>query len=114
MIVDENIVIDTNNNGSNLYLQSIKKCKKDNINPKLWNQMCYMNIPGISTNIAIKISKVYPTLKSLFEAYANCSTDSEKELLLSGIFLIETETQKRRIGNVVSKRVYEFMITSNS
>jgi hypothetical protein len=52
-------------------------------------------------------------LKSLFEGYANCSTDSEKELLLSGIVLIETEKQKRRIGNVVSKRVYEFMVVGN-
>ena len=106
-------VADVNSN-SNLYLQSIKKCKKDNINPKLWNQMCYMNIPGISSNIAIKISEVYPTLKSLFEAYEKCSSDSEKELLLSGIILTETEKQKRRIGNVVSKRVYEFMVASNS
>lgn len=107
-----NGIADVNSN-SNLYLQSIKKCKKDNINPKLWNQMCYMNIPGISSNIAIKISEVYPTLKSLFEAYEKCSSDTEKELLLSGIVLTETEKQKRRIGNVVSKRVYEFMIASN-
>ena len=113
---DVNSIIDTNSNSNgngNLYLQSIKKCKKDNINPKLWNQMCYTNIPGISSNIAIKISEIYPTLKSLFEGYANCSTDSEKELLLSGIVLIETEKQKRRIGNVVSKRVYEFMVVGN-
>jgi len=108
-----NGIADVNSN-SNLYLQSIKKCKKDNINPKLWNQMCYMNIPGISSNIAIKISEVYPTIKSLFEAYENCSTDLEKELLLSNIVLTETEKQKRRIGNVVSKRVYEFMVASNS
>ena len=101
------------NSNGNLYLQSIKKCKKDNINPKLWNQMCYMNIPGISSNIATKISEVYPTLKSLFEAYEKCSSNTEKELLLSGIVLTETEKQKRRIGNVVSKRVYEFMVASN-
>jgi len=105
--------IEDSNTNCNLYLQSIKKCKKDNINPKLWNQMCYMNIPGISSNIAIKISEVYPTIKSLFEAYEKCSTDAEKELLLSGILLTETEKQKRRIGNVVSKRVYEFLVANN-
>ena len=116
-VADTNGIIETNSNSndnSNLYLQSIKKCKKDNINPKLWNQMCYMNIPGISSNIAIKISEVYPTIKSLFEGYENCSTDSEKELLLSGIVLTDTEKQKRRIGNVVSKRVYEFLVVGNS
>jgi ERCC4-type nuclease len=117
-VADTNSIVEANSNSNsnengNLYLQSIKKCKKDNINPKLWNQMCYMNIPGISSNIAIKISEVYPTIKSLFEGYENCSTDLEKELLLSGIVLTDTEKQKRRIGNVVSKRVYEFLVVGN-
>jgi ERCC4-type nuclease len=109
---NENIVcrekIDSSED-NNLYLQSIKKCKKDNITVKLWNQMCYMNIPGISSSIATKITEVYPTLKSLFKGYEKCSTDMEKELLLSLIVLTKTEKQTRRIGNVISKRVYEFL-----
>lgn len=96
---------------NNLYLQSIKKCKKDNITPKLWNQMCYMNIPGISSNIAIKIAENYPTLKSLLTAYEQCSSIQEKELLLAEIILTETDKQKRRIGGVISKRVYDFLIS---
>ena len=110
---DTEIILETpanNNPENNLYLQSIKKCKKDNITPKLWNQMCYMNIPGISSNIAIKIAEVYPTLKSLLDAYAKCSTDPEKELLLANIILTETDKQKRRIGEVISKRVKEYIL----
>jgi len=34
--------------------------------------------------------------------------------LLSGIVLTDTAKQKRRIGNVVSKRVYEFLVVGNS
>jgi crossover junction endonuclease MUS81 len=106
------IILETpanNNPENNLYLQSIKKCKKDNITPKLWNQMCYMNIPGISSNIAIKIAEVYPTLKSLLDAYTKCSTETEKELLIANIILTETEKQKRRIGEIISKRVKEYI-----
>lgn len=97
------------NNSS--YLQNIKKCKKDNITPTNWNIMCYMNIPGISNNIAIKIAENYPTLKSLIEAYEKCSTEAEKELLISEIILTETDKQKRRIGNVISKRIYEYIFS---
>jgi crossover junction endonuclease MUS81 len=107
------IILETpanNNPENNLYLQSIKKCKKDNITPKLWNQMCYMNIPGISSNIAIKIAEVYPTLKSLLDEYTKCSTETEKELLIANIILTETEKQKRRIGEVISKRVKEYIL----
>jgi len=110
---DTEIILETpanNNPENNLYLQSIKKCKKDNITPKLWNQMCYMNIPGISSNIAIKIAEVYPTLKSLLDAYTKCSTETEKELLLANIILTETDKQKRRIGEVISKRVKEYIL----
>jgi len=97
-------------NTNNLYLASIKKCKKDNITPILWNQMCYMNIPGISSQIAIKISEHYPSMKSLLQAYEKCTNEQEKEKLLSEIILTETDKQKRRIGGVISKRVYEFLI----
>lgn len=96
-------------NTNNLYLASIKKCKKDNITPTLWNQMCYMNIPGISSQIAIKIAEYYPSMKSLLQAYEKCINEQEKEQLLAEIILTETDKQKRRIGGVISKRVYEFL-----
>ena len=97
--------INKNDNNDNMYLQSIKTCKKDNITPKIWNQMCYMNIPGISSTIAIKIYNVYPTIKSLLISYEKCATEIEKELLLSNIIVNET----RHIGPVISKRVKEYI-----
>jgi hypothetical protein len=69
-----------------------------------------MNIPGISSQIAIKIAEYYPSMKLLLQAYEKCSNEVEKEMLLSEIILIETDKQKRRIGGVVSKRVYEFFL----
>jgi len=95
---------------NSLYLQSIKKCKKDNLTPVTWNHMCYMNIPGISSNIAIKIADVYPKLKDLILAYQMLDSETEKENLLANIILTDTDKQKRRIGSVISKRVYQYIL----
>ena len=94
---------------NSLYLQSIKKCKKDNLTPVTWNHMCYMNIPGISSNIAIKIADVYPKLKDLILAYQMLDSETEKENLLTNIVLTDTDKQKRKIGPVISKRVYQYI-----
>ena len=102
-----------NNENNNLYLHSIKKCKKDNMTPKLWNQLILTNIPGVSTSIAIKINEVYPTLTALLNAYTNCETDNDRIKLLSTILLTHTEKQKRHIGKVISKRIYEYLYLDN-
>ena len=101
------------NETNNLYLHSIKKCKKDNMTPKLWNQLILTNIPGVSTSIAIKINEVYPTITSLLKAYTNCETDNDRIKLLSTILLTHTEKQKRHIGKVISKRIYEYLYLDN-
>ena len=103
--IDNSIV----NNIDNSYLNSVKKCKKENLTPKLWNQISLTNIPGVSTNIATKISEVYPTIKQLFKAYDNCDTDEKRILLISEIILIDNGKTKRRIGEVVSKRILEYL-----
>lgn len=101
---------DTNTNQiNNTYLNSIKKCKKDNLTPQLWNQISLTNIPGVSTSIATKISEVFPTLKKLFEAYDNCELNEERILLISEIILTDNGKTKRRIGEVVSKRIIEYL-----
>ena len=81
--------------------------------PKLWNQLILTNIPGVSTSIAIKINEVYPTLTILLNAYTNCETDNDRSKLLSTILLTHTEKQKRHIGKVISKRIYEYLYLDN-
>ena len=94
---------------NNLYLQSIKKCKKENLTSKLWNQISLTNIPGISTSIAIKINEKYKSIKLLLRAYDTCNNDDERIKLISEIILTETEKQKRRIGPVIGKRIFEYL-----
>ena len=106
----ENSVLETDNTqANNSYLSSIKKCKKDNLTPKLWNQISLTNIPGVSTTIAAKITEVYPSLKKLFQAYDNCESDESRIILISEIILTDNGKTKRRIGKVVSNRVLEYL-----
>lgn len=91
------------------YLSAIKKCKKDNLTPQLWNQISLTNIPGVSTNIATKISEVYPTIRKLFQDYDKCDNDEKRILLISQIILTDNGKVKRRIGEVISKRILEYM-----
>lgn len=93
---------------SNIYLASIKKNKKENMTPQLWNINCLCGIPGVSNAIAVKIAEHYPTIRKLLDAYNILETLDEKESLLSQITLCETDKQKRRIGNVISKRIYDY------
>jgi crossover junction endonuclease MUS81 len=90
------------------YLASIKKNKKDNMTPAMWNMNCLCGIPGVSSTIAIKIAEKYPTLRALLDAYQACTETTKQETLLADIILTETDKQRRRIGNVISKRIYEY------
>jgi crossover junction endonuclease MUS81 len=115
----EEITIQTGGNDANTtnvanatnssYLNSIKKCKKENLTPKLWNQISLTNIPGVSTNIATKISEIYPSLKKLFQEYDKCETDESRIKIISEIILTDNGKTKRRIGEVVSKRILEYL-----
>ena len=99
---------DVGSMGDANYLATIKKNKKDNMTPAMWNMNCLCGIPGVSSTIAIKIAEKYPTIRSLLEAYQACADFASRETLLSEIILTETDKQRRRIGNVISKRVYEY------
>ena len=103
-----NFKIKIKTSNDNNYLSVIKKYKKDNITAKIWNINCLCGIPGVSNTIAIKICEQYPTIRSLLNAYSNCSNNTEQEELLANIILTETNKQHRRIGKVISKRIYEY------
>ena len=113
--ISENITDNINtNNTTNTYLNSIKKCKKDNLTPQIWNQLSLTNIPGVSTNIAQKITEVYPSIRKLFIAYDNCNNNEERIKLISEIILTDNGKTKRRIGEVVSKRIVEYLYEDKS
>jgi crossover junction endonuclease MUS81 len=59
-------------------------------------------IPGVSFASALKISELYPNMKSLIDGYNNCENESNKMDLLSSIVV----NGKRKIGRALSKKVY--------
>jgi crossover junction endonuclease MUS81 len=97
-----------------LYLQNIKKSKKGNLTPETWFIMALMNIPGISNTIAERIVEVYPSITSLYKAYEEQDQTENKEKLLAEIILTQNDKTKRRIGEVISRRVFEYLMKSRN
>ncbi|KAF7706321.1 crossover junction endonuclease MUS81 [Silurus meridionalis] len=67
-----------------------------------------MQISGISGDKAAAILEHYNTVSSLLNAYNQCSTDAEKEKLLSSI---KYGKLKRNIGPALSRTVYQLYCT---
>lgn len=87
----------------NEYSNVIKVKKRDNISPKI----CFINqlrqITGVSLRIAQYLAEIYPNMKSFVRAYDEYNGDGRH-------MLKNIEIDGRKIGPVVSKRVYEYMI----
>ena len=90
------------------YSSTIKIKKKDNIT----NNICYMSqlctIQGVSMNIAKKISEVYPCMFDLCIKYKELSDEDAPKLLID--IQIDTNTGKvRKLGKVLSERIYKYI-----
>jgi len=83
-------------------LQPLKFIKKS----KSLNDNIFINmltaIPGVSINIAIKIKEKYNNMHNLIIEYNKCDNCILKEKMLSNI-----DMTKRKLGNVLSKKIYE-------
>lgn len=87
------------------YCELVPLAKKSNLNPETFNKLVLLQIPGLSTRFIGEIQKKYPTIRDLIMAY---EIEEKKQELLSEI-LIDTKTgKKRKIGLVMSKRIYEY------
>ena len=102
----EYVVCDDNSQDSSSYLKSIKIHKKDNLTPYNCYILQLSQISGVSIDIAKRIATQYCSFKKLIEAY-NCLCDIDKKAhMLADI----KANEKRRIGNVLSRRIYEYII----
>lgn len=92
----------------NEYCETVVLSKKGNMTPMTFNQVIFLQIPGLSARIVREIQKIYPSIKDLVLTYENIEHIEEREELLEEI-LVPTETGKqRRIGLIISKRIYDF------
>jgi ERCC4-type nuclease len=91
------------------YVSVIKLKKKENLTPATWWNLALAQVPGVSTSIAQMIMVVYPTMHSLYVAYAAPElTETQRELLLSDI-KISHSAGARKLGKIISTRIYKFI-----
>ena len=91
------------------YLKTIKVTKKNNLTPQN-TYICQLSqIPGVSIDIANIIYKYYPSMKQLIFAYERCQTTVEKEQLLANLVLPIANEKLRKLGKILSKKIYEYI-----
>jgi len=91
------------------YLDNFYVGRKRALRQEEYSYMALTLIEGVSTEIAKAIMNVHKSLPRLLSAYGMCY-QHQAEVLLQNITHGEAE---RRIGPVLSKRVYNFLFNSN-
>jgi len=88
------------------YLDTKVLSKKNCMTPEVYNQLVLLQIPGVSKIFVESILEKYTSIKKIIQEYDNLETENEKENLLTNL---ELKGKKRKVGKVVSKRIYEFL-----
>jgi len=87
------------------FLESMKTTKKSQMTPETCFIRQIMIIPGASLAIAQMICETYNNYPQLIQSYSQLASDKEKENMLAPLVL----PTGRKIGPVVSKRIYDFL-----
>ena len=90
------------------YSSTLHKKKKDNMTPEVWFVCQLSMIPQVSDKIATAIIREYPSLISLILKYQTISEEERPDLLSTITYDLSTG-KKRKIGKVISVRIYEFL-----
>ena len=114
-----NLVVDKDAVKSKLEYIDVKKVKKkNNMTPEVFNKLVLLQIPGVSQNIVDRIFEEYSSLKQILDKYPEIDKleiSDEKKLkqkknLLADLEMNISNGKKRKIGKVISSRIYEFLI----
>lgn len=99
------------------YIDVKKVKKKNNLTPEVFNKLVLLQIPGVSNNIVERIFEDYTSIKNILDSYSqidkldidNKDKLKEKQLMLSKLEVSISNNKKRKIGKVISQRIYEFL-----
>jgi len=91
------------------YVDNIQIRKKDNMNKINCMTIQLAQIPGVSIHMSKAIITECKSIKNLCIAYLNFDNEKDKENLLETILYSVDGTRQRKIGKVVSKRIYEYI-----
>jgi crossover junction endonuclease MUS81 len=95
------------------YLSTIKMKKKDNLTPTNCSILQLAQIPGISVSVANLIISQYKSISNLVLSY-NGKEEKDKELMLANIEIGTSTGKKRKMGAILSKRVYQYLTNQES
>jgi crossover junction endonuclease MUS81 len=90
------------------YSSSLKTKKKENVTPNLWFHKQLTLIPQISSKIAEVITKYYTSVERLVSAYLALEDEKDCIKMLECLTYTTSTGKSRKIGPVISQRVYEF------
>jgi crossover junction endonuclease MUS81 len=90
------------------YCETLSLSKKGNMTPQVFNQVIFLQIPGISTNIISEIQKEYPYARDLILKYESLEHNEDRADLLSNIKISLKTGKTRKLGFIISKRIYDF------
>ena len=91
------------------YVSSIKLKKKDNMNEDNCFLLQLSQIPGVSLNIANAIKKNYNSMFELCKKYNLNENETDNKKLLLDIKYDIANDKQRKIGKVVSERIYNYL-----
>ena len=128
--IKKNTIPDTNNDTNNNmnetneqnnleYLSTIKLKKKDNLTPLNCNLLQLAQIPGMSLQNAQIIIDKYGSIANLIKSYYDINDIDETKIEDKRIkMLIDLETsisngKKRKLGKVLSERIYQYFFNKN-
>lgn len=100
------------------YIDVKKVKKKNNMTPEVFNKLVLLQIPGVSQNIVDRIFEEYNSLKQILDKYPEIDKLDipddkklkQKKNLLADLEMKISNGKKRKIGKVISARIYEFLI----
>jgi ERCC4-type nuclease len=75
--------------------------KKDKMMENMFHHQLLL-VPGVSPEIANKITRLYPKTRNLCDAYAMMDSTEGREKMLENIPL-----ERRRLGKILSKRIHD-------
>ena len=105
----EKIIVSNDTKEKSNYISNIKLKKKENLTPQNCNILQLAQIPGCSVTIANRVIEEYKSIYNLCLKYKSLTECNLKENLLADLKFKIQNNKERRIGNVVSKRIFEYI-----
>jgi ERCC4-type nuclease len=92
------------------YASTIKLRKKDNMTPTLCQQLWLAQIPGMSATFSHVVLEQYKSVPNLISSYNSLETLEEKKKLLADLPITTKTGKTRKLGKVLSERIYEYLL----